>query len=85
MAGNITGNVMNWFTVNPEKSLDSAPAGTDIDVSDISAVAFNEQVNITFGAMTAAFELPAFTPIGIDYTVDTIQIDTACTMFAMGN
>ncbi len=83
MGGNIAGRTMNWFTINENLSR-AVTAGELIDTSEISAVCFDEDVNLTCGNLSFTFPLTAGTPMGIDYTVDTISIDVAANMFAMG-
>jgi len=84
MSGSIIGQTQPWFTINEELSKSVQAAG-DTDVSRISAVAFDQDVMLTIGGLGTAFELPAYTPIGIDVTTSTIQVDVTAFMFAMGN
>lgn len=81
MPARISGHSQPWFTVS--EGLSRAVTTTAIDVQDITAVAFDVDVEVTFGALSTAFELSAFQPIGVDDTVATITVDTAAFMFAM--
>jgi hypothetical protein len=83
MPASITGRVQPWFTINEALS-DSVTASTNIDVSSISAVAFDVDVNITIGSLGTEFALSAGTPLGIDSSTKTIQTDVDAFMFAMG-
>ena len=82
MAASTTGRVMNWFTISEELSR-TVTAGEEIDVTDISAVAFDNDVAVTIGTLTTPFELPAGTPLGVDVRTTTISVDVASFMFAM--
>jgi len=83
MPGSIQGKVQPWFTINEHLSTDVV-ADTDESMEKITAVAFDVDVNITIGALTNAFALPAGTPLGIDSSTSTIQTDVDAFMFAMG-
>ncbi|MFA6692029.1 MAG: hypothetical protein WCR98_08635 [Saccharofermentanales bacterium] len=83
MPASITGRVQPWFTINEALS-DSVTASTNIDVSNISAVAFSVDVEVTIGSLSTAFPLTAGTPLGIDSSTEKIQTDVDAFMFAMG-
>jgi hypothetical protein len=83
MAAQSNGNEFPWFTINEYLSK-SITAGSAIDVSNISAVSFNMDVNLTVGSLATPFRVISGTPIGIDSSTHTIQIDVNAFMFAMG-
>ena len=84
MAAGTAGKTQPWFTIREDIST-QVSASTDISVRRISAVAFDTDVMLTIGSLGTPFELPAYTPIGIDVATSTIQVDIAAFMFAMGN
>lgn len=83
MPAAITGQTQPWFTINETLS-GAQTAGTPIDVSKITAVAFDVDVNLTIGSLGTAFSLTAGVPIGIDSSTSSISIDVNAFMFAMG-
>ena len=83
MPASIQGKTQPWFTIN-ELLSGSVTASTPIDVSKITAVAFDVDVGITIGGLTTPFILIAGTPMGMDSSTDTIQVDVNAFMFAMG-
>ena len=83
MATSIQGHIQPWFTINEIKS-NAVLASTNIIVDEISAVAFDVDVNITIESLGTAFPLTAGTAMGIDSSTNTIQVDVPAFMFAMG-
>ena len=83
MAGSVLGRMQPWFTINEFLSKD-VTASTSIDVTKITAVCFDSDVEITIGGLGTAFSLTSGTPLGIDNTTASISVDADCFMFAMG-
>ena len=83
MPASIVGSVQPWFTINENLSK-SVTASTPIDITGITAVAFDVGVNITIGSLSTAFYLAEGTPLGIDSSTSTIEVDANAFMFAMG-
>ena len=83
MPASIQGKTQPWFTIN-ELLSGAVTASTPIDVSKLTAVAFDVDVAITIGALTTPFTLTAGTPMGMDSSTDTVQVDVDAFMFAMG-
>ena len=83
MPSSLYGKIQPWFTINEHLST-SVLANTNIDVSKLTAIAFDVDVLLTVGALPTAFSLPAGTPIGIDTSTSVVQTDVGAFMFAMG-
>ena len=83
MPASITGKTQPWFTINSLLS-DTVTTATPIDVTKITAVAFDVDVNITIDALATPFALSAGTPMGIDSNTETVTVDVDAFMFAMG-
>ena len=83
MPGSITGQTQPWFTVNEHLSKNIS-SGEVIEVGSITAVSFDEEVNITIGSLGTPFNIPVGTALGIDTSTSQFSIDTDAFMFAMG-
>jgi len=82
MAAAVNGVSQNWFTVAEELSR-SVTSNEVIDVSEIAAVCFNNDVTLTIGSCSEAFILTGGVPLGIDYKTETISVLENEYMFAM--
>ena len=83
MPGSIQGKIQPWFTINEHLSK-AVTASTAQSVENITAVAFDVDVDITLGSLATAFSLSAGTPLGIDSSTHNITINVDAFMFAMG-